>query len=113
MHPTQINDKKEPTKTNGLVAVRNQSSPSRETLSEEAVCTPGGRKPGCHSRHYVVVCFLRKMEWHFNALGSRHVRSAASSIFRRIGIMGMCSSPGSSLASTEMDPQTSAFINCN
>ena len=124
MRPTQINDKKEPTKANRLVAVHNQSSPSRESLSEEAVCTPGGRKPprslhafqsGCRSRHYVVVCFLRKMEWHFNALGSGLVWSAASSIFRRIGIMGMCSSPGSSLASTEMDPQTSAliFINCN
>ena len=119
---SMINDKKEPTKTNGLVAVCNQSSPSWETLSEEAVRTPGGRKPprplcalksGCQSRHYVLICFLRKMEWHFNALGSGHVWSAASSIFRRIGIMGMCSSPGSSLASTEMDPQTSKFINCN
>ena len=112
----------EPTKANGLVAVCNQSSLPRETLSGEAVHTPGGRKPprplcafksGCQSRHYVVVCFLRKMEWHFIALGSGNVRSAASSIFRCIGIMGMCSSPGSSLASTEIDPQTSAFINCN
>ena len=71
MHPTQINDKKEPTKANGCVAVRNQSSPSRKTLSEKAICTLGGGKPprplcafksGYQSRHYVVVCFHRKME---------------------------------------------------
>ena len=39
------------------------------------------------------------MEWHFNALESGRVRSAASSIFILIGIMGMGSSPRSSLAS--------------
>ena len=50
--------------------------------------TPGGRQPprllcafksGCQSKHHVVVCFHRKMEWHFNALGPGHVRSAPSS----------------------------------
>ena len=114
MHPTRINDKKELTKANGLVAVRNQSSSSKDTLSEKALRTPADRQPprplyapksGCQSRHYVVVCFHRKMEWHFNALGSGHVQSAASSIFIRIRIMGMGSSPRSSMASAQIDPK--------